>query len=157
MFEKNTGLMEIAPRHRGERAVKSGSPTASQSAGRSPAHRPSNRMCHGFGAVLLQRIRTGDCLVFIASAADLNELRAGLAQVAAGQGTLGTSLASLQSAGTYAATDEANLQSAQSTLVSADTTEVATDLNSAEVQQKALLSVMSSSAVTSSLFDYMNS
>jgi hypothetical protein len=64
---------------------------------------------------------------------------------------------SLQSAGTYAATDEANLQSAQSTLVSADTTEVATDLNSAEVQQKALLSVMSSSAVTSSLFDYMNS
>jgi hypothetical protein len=48
-------------------------------------------MCHGFGAVLLQRIRTGDCLVFIASAADLNELRAGLAQVAAGQGTLGTS------------------------------------------------------------------
>ncbi len=85
---------------------------------------------------------------------DLEALRAGLANVSTQRGTLDASLNALQQTSTYAGTDEANLQAAQSALVATDSTAFATDLSSAETQQKALLSVLSAIG-KEDLFDYL--
>ena len=90
-----------------------------------------------------------------AATTEIATLRAGLSTVSAQRGLLGASLNSLEQASTYASTDGANLQAAQSALVATDTAKVATDLSAAEVQQKALLSVLASEGKTS-LFDYLH-
>jgi flagellar hook-associated protein 3 FlgL len=68
---------------------------------------------------------------------------------------LDSSLSRLESASTYAQTDATNRTAAASALVAADPVTVATQLSSAEVQNQALMSVIST-VEKQSLFDYMH-
>ena len=86
---------------------------------------------------------------------DMNELNEGLSNVSAQRAVLDTSLSTLQQTSTYASTQETNLEAQQSTLVSANTATIATQLSATETQQQALMSVMSTIG-SKSLFDYMN-
>ncbi len=81
-------------------------------------------------------------------------LSAGLAQVSNGRAALDSSLSALTSASGYASTQESLLKAQQSSLLSADTAEVATDLQTSEVQHQALLSVVAGLGKTD-LFDYL--
>jgi flagellar hook-associated protein 3 FlgL len=74
---------------------------------------------------------------------DLNDLRAGLSNVSAQRGVLDASLNTLQQTSTYTQTEAANLTASQSTLVSADTTGIATELSKNQTQQQALIAVVS--------------
>jgi flagellar hook-associated protein 3 FlgL len=91
----------------------------------------------------------------IASSADSSALTAALGDVSEQRSVLDSSLSRLQSTSSYAQTEESQLQAQQSALVSADTVSVATQLKSAEVQNQALLSVMSALQKLK-LFDYIN-
>ncbi len=73
---------------------------------------------------------------------DTAALTSTLGQLSAQRSTLDSSLSRLKSASTYTQTEEAQLQVAQSNLVSADPAAVATQLSSAETQHQALLSVI---------------
>ena len=86
--------------------------------------------------------------------ADMNELSAGLSNLSAQRAVLDTSLSTLQQTSSYASTEETNLEAQQSTLVSANTATIATQLSATETQQQALMSVMSTIG-SKSLFDYM--
>jgi flagellar hook-associated protein 3 FlgL len=85
---------------------------------------------------------------------DIGVLQAALGNVAQQQAILGSSLARLESASTYAQTDATNLTAAATTLVSADPATVATQLSSAETQNQALMSVIST-VEKQSLFDFL--
>ena len=85
---------------------------------------------------------------------DLNELTAGLANVSAQRSVLDGSLNTIQQTSTYASTDKTNLAATQSSLVSADTATIATQLSAAQTQSEALMSAMSSLG-SKSLFDFM--
>jgi flagellar hook-associated protein 3 FlgL len=85
---------------------------------------------------------------------DIGVLQAALGNVAQQQAILGSSLARLESASTYAQTDATNLTAAATTLVSADPATVATQLSSAETQNQALMSVIST-VEKQSLFDFI--
>ena len=85
---------------------------------------------------------------------DLNELTAGLANVSAQRSVLEGSLNTIQQTSTYASTDKTNLAATQSSLVSADTAQIATQLSAAQTQSEALMSVISSLG-SKSLFDFM--
>lgn len=86
--------------------------------------------------------------------ADMNELSAGLSNLSTQRAVLDTSLGTLQQTSSYASTEETNLEAQQSTLVSANTATIATQLSATETQQQALMSVMSTIG-SKSLFDYM--
>jgi flagellar hook-associated protein 3 FlgL len=86
--------------------------------------------------------------------ADMNELTAGLHNLTAQRAVVGSSLSTVQQTSTYASTNETSLEATQSSLVSADTATIATQLSATETQSQALMSVMSSVG-TKSLFDYM--
>ena len=88
------------------------------------------------------------------TAADLNQLRDGLTKVSAQRGVLDASLSTLQQTSTYASTEATSLTASQSSLVSADTAKLATELSTNETQQQALLAVMSS-AGKYNLFSYL--
>jgi len=77
-----------------------------------------------------------------------------LSNLSAQRAVLDTSLSTLQQTSSYASTEETNLEAQQSTLVSANTATIATQLSSTETQQQALMSVMSTIG-SKSLFDYM--
>ena len=95
--------------------------------------------------------------IFSANGADvLASLSAGLSNVTSQRAVLGSSLSTVQQTSSYASTDETNLEAAQSSLVSANTATIATQLSSTETQSQALMSVMSSIS-SKSLFDYMES
>jgi flagellar hook-associated protein 3 FlgL len=87
---------------------------------------------------------------------DLGALTAALGNVSQQQVILGSSLDRLESASTYAQTDATNRTAAATALVSADPATVATQLSSAETQNQALMSVIST-VEKQSLFDYMQS
>jgi flagellar hook-associated protein 3 FlgL len=91
----------------------------------------------------------------IASSADSSALTAALGDLSEQRSVLDSSLSRLQSTSSYAQTEGSQLQAQQSALVSADTVSVATQLKSAEVQNQALLSVMSALQKLN-LFDYIN-
>ena len=91
----------------------------------------------------------------IASSADSSALTAALGDLSEQRSVLDSSLSRLQSTSSYAQTERSQLQAQQSALVSADTVSVATQLKSAEVQNQALLSVMSALQKLN-LFDYIN-
>jgi len=88
------------------------------------------------------------------TAADSSALSAALSTVSTQRSVLGNSLNRLTASSTYAQTDVANLQAAQSSLVSADTVQVATDLKNSETQHTAMLSLMAALS-KGSLFDYL--
>lgn len=88
------------------------------------------------------------------TAADSSALSAALSTVSSQRSILGNSLNRLQSSSTYTQTQIANLRAEQSTLVAADTVQVATALKASETQHTALLSVAASLS-KGSLFDYL--
>ncbi|MDE1161727.1 MAG: flagellar hook-associated protein 3 [Acidobacteriaceae bacterium] len=85
---------------------------------------------------------------------DLNELRSSLDNVTSQRSVLDASLNSLSLTTTYTSTEQTNLQASQSTLVAADSAQVATSLSNVETQRQALLSAATIVGKTS-LFDYM--
>lgn len=87
-------------------------------------------------------------------AAATTALSAGLAQVSNGRAVLDGSLNALTSASGYAGTQESVLKAQQTSLLAADPAEVATDLQTSEVQHQALLSVIASLG-KNNLFDYL--
>jgi flagellar hook-associated protein 3 FlgL len=86
--------------------------------------------------------------------ADTGALSAALGQVTAQRSLLDGSLSRLQATSTYAQTEESQMKVQQGTLVSADPASVATQLSAAEVQNQALMSVMTALRKTN-LFDYV--
>jgi len=85
---------------------------------------------------------------------DIGILQSALGNVSQQQEILGSSLARLQSASVYAQTDAVNKTAAVSTLVSANPAAVATQLSAAEIQNQALMSVIST-VEKQSLFSYL--
>ena len=81
-------------------------------------------------------------------------LTTALGQLTAQRSILDSSLSRLQATSTYAQAEATQLKVQQGSLVAADTVSVATQLKSAEVQNQALMSVMSAVQKTS-LFDYL--
>ncbi len=88
------------------------------------------------------------------SVADTGVLTTALGQLSDQRSILDSSLSRLQATSTYAQTEEAQLKVQQSNLVSSETASVATQLNSAEVQNQALMNVMSAVG-KNDLFDYL--
>jgi flagellar hook-associated protein 3 FlgL len=86
--------------------------------------------------------------------ADLNELRDGLSNVSAQRGVLDASLQTISQTSNYAQTEASNLSASQSSLVSADTASIATELSQNETQQQALIAVIST-AGKNNLFSQM--
>ena len=84
---------------------------------------------------------------------DISVLQTALANVSQQRTVLDSSLSRLESAGTYAQTDATNRTATASILVAADPASVATQLSAAEVQNQALMSVIST-VEKQSLFDY---
>jgi len=87
-------------------------------------------------------------------ATDTAAVTAALQNVSTQRSVLGSSLNRLNSNSNYAQTQKATLQAQQSSLLSADTAQVATDLKSAEVQRQALLSVVAA-VQQNNLFNYL--
>jgi flagellar hook-associated protein 3 FlgL len=87
---------------------------------------------------------------------DIGVLQTALSNVSQQQSILGSSLDRLQSASTYAQTDATNRTATITNLVSADPATIATQLSSAETQNQALMSVIST-VEKQSLFDYLQS
>jgi flagellar hook-associated protein 3 FlgL len=88
------------------------------------------------------------------TAADSSALGAALSTVSSQRSVLGNSLNRITASSTYAQTDMTNMQATQSSLVSADTVKVATDLKNSEIQHTAMLSLMAALS-KGSLFDYL--
>jgi flagellar hook-associated protein 3 FlgL len=86
--------------------------------------------------------------------ADTGALTTALGQLSSQRSTLDSALSRLQATSTYAQTEESQLKVAQSNLVSADPTAVATQLSQAETQHQALLSVINALG-SSNLFSLM--
>ena len=78
-----------------------------------------------------------------------------LTQLSSQRTIISNSLARLSDTGRYAQNQEANLRITQSSLVSADTAQVATGLSQAETQSQALISVIAALGKNSSLFSYI--
>jgi flagellar hook-associated protein 3 FlgL len=88
------------------------------------------------------------------TAANSSALGSVLGDVSTQRSVLGSSLNRLAASSTYTQTQIANLQATQSSLVSADTVQVATDLKNAETQRTAMFSLMAALS-KGSLFDYL--
>ncbi|HEY6376291.1 MAG TPA: flagellar hook-associated protein FlgL [Edaphobacter sp.] len=88
------------------------------------------------------------------SAADSAALTTAIGQVSQQRSVLDTSLSRLQATSTYVQTEETELKAQQSNLVASDTASVATQLKSAEVQNEALMNVISA-LEKNNLFDYI--
>ena len=100
---------------------------------------------------LVSQLNAGDTSGIASATAALT---AGLGQLSSQRAALGNSLSALTAASGYAGTQEAQVKAQQSTLLSADPAQVATDLQTTEVQHQALLSVIASLGKTD-LFDYL--
>jgi flagellar hook-associated protein 3 FlgL len=85
---------------------------------------------------------------------DTGTLSASLSNLSGQRSLLDGSLSRLQATSTYAQTEETQLEVQQGSLVSANPATVATQLSSAEVQNQALMSVMTALEKTD-LFDYL--
>ena len=85
---------------------------------------------------------------------DAGSLGSALKNVASQQETISTSLNQLNGASSYAQTQQALVESQQSSLLSANTATVATSLQTAEVQHQALISVVSALG-QNDLFSYL--
>ena len=102
---------------------------------------------------LVSDLNSGDTT---AVESDSSALSAGLSQLSTQRSVLGNSLSRLNSAVTYANSQEATVTATQSNLLSADTASVATGLSTAETQNQALLSVISSLSKTDLFDDLQN-
>jgi flagellar hook-associated protein 3 FlgL len=89
-----------------------------------------------------------------AVAADSSALGAALGTVSTQQSKIDTSLKQLTDTSTYAQTQSAILEAQQTTLLSADTATVATQLKTSEVQYQALISTVSTLS-QNNLFTYL--
>ncbi len=86
--------------------------------------------------------------------ADSSALSSALSNVSEQRSVIGSALSRLQATTSYAQTQQVGYQVRQSTLLSADLPQVATDVKSAEVQHSALLAVEASLSKVN-LFDYV--
>ena len=86
---------------------------------------------------------------------DSSNLTAALGVVSTQRSTIGSSLSRLTTESTYASSQETIFEAQQSSLLSADTAQVATSLSTAEVQHQALLGVVSTVG-KENLFSYIN-
>lgn len=84
----------------------------------------------------------------------LTGLRSSLDVVTAGRASLDTMMNRLSGASDYAVSRKAQLTAAQSSLISADTAELATELSAGETQRSALMSTIAV-VQKGSLFDYL--
>lgn len=85
---------------------------------------------------------------------DSSQLTTALNTVDSQRSIIGTSLAQIQTSSTYAQTTAAQFTASETTLISADPAQVATQLSTAETQGQALSNVIASLA-KGSLFDYI--
>ena len=85
---------------------------------------------------------------------DIGTLKNALSNVSEQQGILGSSLARIESASTYAQTDSVNRTATVGALVASDPATVATQLSAVETQTQALMSVIST-VEKQSLFTYV--
>ena len=76
---------------------------------------------------------------------DLDELEQGLTALSSQRSVLGNSLSVIQSTSTYTSTNQTDLEAAQSTLVSANLAQIASQLSSNQTQQQALMDVIANS------------
>ncbi|MEO8736546.1 MAG: flagellin [Edaphobacter sp.] len=108
-----------------------------------------------FGALnqLIADFSTGAPSASVAT--DTAALTTALGQLTAQRSVLDSSLSRLQATSTYAQTEETQLKVQQGSLMASDTVSVATQLKSAEVQNQALMSVMST-LQKNNLFDYLH-
>jgi flagellar hook-associated protein 3 FlgL len=88
------------------------------------------------------------------ASSDIGTLKNALSNVSEQQGILGSSLARIESASTYAQTDSVNRTATVGALVASDPATVATQLSAAETQNQALMSVIST-VEKQSLFTYL--
>ncbi len=88
------------------------------------------------------------------SEADTSALTTALGQLSDQRSILDSSLSRVQATSTYAQTEAAQLTVQQSSLVASDTASVATQLSSAELQNQALMNVVSALG-KNDLFDYL--
>lgn len=88
------------------------------------------------------------------SVADTSALSTALGQLSDQRSILDSSLSRVQATSTYAQTEAAQLTVQQSSLVASDTASAATQLNSAELQNEALMNVVSALG-KNDLFDYL--
>ncbi len=86
---------------------------------------------------------------------DTATLTTAMGQLSSQRAVLDTSLTKIQATSTYAQTQAAEVTAAESTLVSADTSDVATQLSASETQHQALLSVISGLDQQTNLFGYV--
>jgi len=93
--------------------------------------------------------------VSVTASTDIGALQSALGAVSQQQAILGSSLQRIESASSYAQTDATNRTAAVTSLVSADPATVATQLSSAETQNQALMSVIST-VEKQSLFSYLD-
>jgi flagellar hook-associated protein 3 FlgL len=100
---------------------------------------------------LIAQLATGTAGAGTESA--VGTLTAALTNVSSQRVPLDTALSAMQSASEYTQTQATQLSAAKSTMVAADTAQVATQLSQAETQNSALLSVIST-LEKGSLFDY---
>jgi flagellar hook-associated protein 3 FlgL len=88
------------------------------------------------------------------ASSDIGTLKNALSNVSEQQGVLGSSLARIESASTYAQTDSVNRTATVGALVASDPATVATQLSAVETQTQALMSVIST-VEKQSLFTYV--
>lgn len=89
------------------------------------------------------------------SATDLTQLSSALNYVSQQRVTLDDSITRLTAAGNYNTSESTQLQSAQDSLIQADTAQVATQLSSAETQQAALTQVIAAIDQQGTLFNML--
>ncbi len=89
------------------------------------------------------------------SATDLSQLSSALNYVSQQRVTLDDSLTRLTAAGNYDTAESTQLQSAQDSLIQANTAQVATQLSSAETQQSALTQVVAALEKQGTLFNVL--
>ena len=86
---------------------------------------------------------------------DAATVSSALTQLSGQRTVISNSLARLSDTSSYAQNQESSLKITQSSLVSADTAQVATSLSQAETQNQALISVIAALGKNSSLFSYI--
>jgi flagellar hook-associated protein 3 FlgL len=89
------------------------------------------------------------------SATDLTQLSSALDFVSQRRVTLDDSITRLTAAGNYDTAESTQLQSAQDSLIQANTAQVATQLSSAETQQSALTQVIAAIEKQGTLFNVL--
>lgn len=154
-FTLNTGTSPATVTYNGDSNVQY---VTTPTAQRIQLNVPGNQIFTAAGADVLGTLNKliadfSSGTVSSTSILDATGLKTALDNVSQQRVTIDNSISRLGAASTYAQTEKTQLQSAQNTLVAADTAQVATQLSTVETQHTALLNVIST-LEKGSLFDY---